>query len=280
MCDQLDEAPKPEAPDWLFNNIAEASKNARSIYLLYLGFVSYCLLTAFGTTDRQIFLNEQVSLPIIKVDVSLYGFFIVAPIIAIFIFLYLQLYLGRLKGLLSDLRENYAPLEKRRLYPWMLNIADDPEPGFMGWLQRSIVILSLWWSLPLTLAVFAISIIRKHDEWLSYGLSALPLFATVFIIYFWLHHERDSDKEFGGRLRRISLFARKHPAKTLLSVLILLFTLLMLFIPYAHRGEFILFNLDLRQEKLITEPDVDYKGLYWADLKLARLEGANLYNVV
>ncbi len=46
--------PKPEAPGWLLDNIAEASKNARKIYLLYIGFLAYCALTVVSTTGRQI----------------------------------------------------------------------------------------------------------------------------------------------------------------------------------------------------------------------------------
>ena len=34
---QKTKAIKPKAPDWLLDNITEASKNARKIYLLYIG---------------------------------------------------------------------------------------------------------------------------------------------------------------------------------------------------------------------------------------------------
>ena len=47
-----------QAPDWLFDNIAEASKNARRIYLLYIGALAYFALTVFTTPDRRIFFNE------------------------------------------------------------------------------------------------------------------------------------------------------------------------------------------------------------------------------
>ena len=112
-----------EAPDWLIDNIAEASKNARQMFFLYIGFLAYSLLTVVGTSDRQIILNGLTNLPIINVDVSLDGFFILCPLVAIFGFIYLQLYLHRLKCLINDFRTNYTSTEKRRLYPWMLNIS-------------------------------------------------------------------------------------------------------------------------------------------------------------
>ena len=80
---------EPKAQDWLFDNIAEASKNARKLYLLFLGFIAYCALTVVSTTDRQMVLkNESVRLPIVNLDVSLNGFFLLAPLLAIFLFVY------------------------------------------------------------------------------------------------------------------------------------------------------------------------------------------------
>ena len=59
-----------QAPDWLFDNIAEASKNARRIYLLYIGALAYFALTVFTTPDRRIFFNEPTRLPIVNLEVS------------------------------------------------------------------------------------------------------------------------------------------------------------------------------------------------------------------
>lgn len=70
----------------MIDNIAECSKNARVIYLLYLSSLAYCAVTLFGVTDRQIVFNEGVRLPLVNVDVSLRGFFFLAPAIAILVF--------------------------------------------------------------------------------------------------------------------------------------------------------------------------------------------------
>jgi len=74
---------KQKPPDWLVENIAEASKNARKIYLLYITFLAYCALSVAGTPDRQIILNGSIRLPLIDADVSVIGFFLVAPLMAI-----------------------------------------------------------------------------------------------------------------------------------------------------------------------------------------------------
>ncbi|TDI94811.1 MAG: hypothetical protein E2O77_00355 [Caldithrix sp.] len=46
--------PKPAAPDWLLDNIAEAfKKRPQEFTWLYIGFLAYCALTVASTTDRQ-----------------------------------------------------------------------------------------------------------------------------------------------------------------------------------------------------------------------------------
>jgi len=88
---------KPKVPNSLIDNIAEASKNARKIYLLFIGVLAYSALTVVSTSDRRIILNEPARLPVINLDVSLDGFFILAPILSIFIFFYFQLYLHKFR---------------------------------------------------------------------------------------------------------------------------------------------------------------------------------------
>lgn len=272
----------PKAPDWLIENIAEASKNARKIYLLYMGILAYCALTVVSTTDRQIILNETASLPFFKLEVSLNGFFILAPLIAIIVFIYFQLYLHRLKGLINDLRTNYASIEKRRLYPWMVNIAEDPEPGFIGKLQGMIVKFSLWWYLPMVLILMACWFIKKHDPILSYVIGFAPIVGTLIILEFWSRYE---EVKFGIRQIRKSIF--ENLAKIILASVVLIFELFFLIfvIPWSLEGgrfewlrPFICVNLSY--QKLVTEPETDYEGLFWGNLNKAHLEGANLTNAV
>jgi hypothetical protein len=65
-----------------------------------------------------------VQLPVLNSTVSVEALFLLAPIFALLVFVYLQLYLQRLKGLIHQLRAVYAQVEPRQLYPWVLTIAD------------------------------------------------------------------------------------------------------------------------------------------------------------
>jgi len=111
--------------------IDKASQHARMIYYLYLGFIAYCAVTVFSTTDRQLALKgDKAQLPILDIAVPLDGFFIFAPVLAIGLFVYFMLYLHRLNSLIDDLMEADPSYNKRDLYPWMINIARELEQGY------------------------------------------------------------------------------------------------------------------------------------------------------
>ena len=249
---------KPEAPDWLINNIAEASKNAKGIYFLYMGFLAFCSLTVVSTTDRRFILNESTKLPIVGVEVPLLGFFIIAPALVILIFVYFQLYLHRLKGLIEDLRTHYAPIGKRRLYPWMINIAEEPEEGLIGRLQIWIVKFSLWWLTPVVLILISWWFLKKHDPLWSYILVILSFFGILVVYFFKYYYEYISNLKF------IIL--------VLITFLFFIFSLII--IPKINKGDFKRFNIDLRFQGLVIEPK--YKARYWVDMQDIHLENAYL----
>jgi hypothetical protein len=328
---------KPKAPTSLIENIAEASKNARKIYFLYIGFLAYFGLTVVSTSDRQIILNEKASLPFLGLEVSLDGFFIIAPLMAILVFVYLQLYLYRLKTSIDDLRNNYAPVEKWRLYPWMINIAKDPDSGLVGQLQGIVVKFSLWILLPLILTLISIWFVKKHDPFLSYIVGISPMLGAFVALFFWCQYEDIRMREFfrrnlGGifiyivfllisvlllmlgalfssqlpilagmsesafwslmgvgfvvlcsllrylylKLRRVTW---KHEGKTILVSSVFTFGVLLIFIiiPQSNKGSLI--SVDLSHQKLVTEPETDYEGLFWGNLEGANLNSAILKRV-
>ena len=81
MDKEIPQRKKEKSPEWIINNIAEASRNARVIYLLFIGFLAYCAITIANTKDVQLILNETSHLPIINIDVPINGFFILSPVI-------------------------------------------------------------------------------------------------------------------------------------------------------------------------------------------------------
>jgi hypothetical protein len=279
------EKEKSPAPDWIIDNITEVSKNAQHVFFIFIALLAYCAISITGTADRQVILNSTVQLPLLDSSVSLDGFFLLAPVLAILTFTYLQLYLQRLYGLIDQLKQNYKALESRRLYPSFLNISEEPEPGFVGILQRSIAQLFLWWLLPLVLLMFSFWYTKKHEPTLSYIVGSYPLIGLLVVIYFWRQRERKAD-----------LLTDRIPIKILLVVIIVcdLFLLFYL-IPRANSG--VLYavdksnrsrwtnflsswsSVDLSYQVLISEQKKEY-DTYWVNLENAHLEGANLTHTI
>ncbi len=274
---------RPEAPESLISNIAEASKNARSIYLLYIGLLAYTALTVAGTSDRRIILNEPARLPVINLDVSLDGFFILAPILSIFVFIYFQLYLNKLKRLRDELRSDYQPVqESQKIYPWMLNFFDELKTGFLAWLQRLIVDISVWWSLPVVLMFLAWWYLKKHDPVYTSIVGAMPLIAAFFVISFYLHYQQP-DCKLNWKLIKSGF--KKYRNIQIMVILVLIFEIhfFVVFTPVALRGKRILGGwpaVDLSYQNLVHKEDAEFKTVHWADLSNAQLQGANLKGTV
>jgi len=269
---------KNEAPRWLFDNIAEASKNARQIYFLYLGFLTYCALTIATTSDKRIFLDDQVNLPIINAPVPLKGFFILTPLIALSIFLYLQLYLHRLKSLIIELRTKYRPVNERRLYPWMINIAEASDRGKIGVLQRFTVKFSLWNSLPLVLIYIAFCFVKKHEAIWAYVVGGVPIIGALVSFWFWLNYEPGQwrNEPFSWKI------IHSIPIVSIIAFEVFLLGFIIRWAGEGGRHEWIrpYICLDLSQENLVAKPEIVNEKPYWRILRQVHLEGARLTGAI
>ncbi len=285
---------KLKAPSRLFNNITEASKNARKIYFLYVGFLIYCALTVVSISDRQIILNETVSLPIINMDVSLDGFFILCPVIAIFIFIYLQLYLNIRKDLINSIRTYYPQIGREHLYPWILVSLDFQKKGLIGRFQSVVVKFSVWCPVPIVLLIICTWFVKKHDPILAYIIGVTPILGAIIVLWFWFRYENIKFK-----IWQILKLIPNNLGKSVLMFIVVIYEIVFLFfiIPSANAGfpqigqiksnkNKILYPLksffciDLSYQKLTTEGETDYKGIYSVDLYKVHLEGATLISTI
>ena len=276
----------PEAPDWLYKSIKDVSKNAAKVYLVYMGFLAYAALTAVSTTDRGLILNDKAHLPLVNIDVSANGFFIVAPLMIILIWLYLQLYIERQAESVDELKKQCGHLETKRLYPWIVNIATYPSPGFIGELQRLAVALCIWIAPVVVLNIMSLSYIRRHAPFASYAMASLAFLGTVVVVF------------LGTAGRRRKSGQKQRVAYVTLGFLVAfeIFVLSAL-LPWAqngapvekwspwmrsvgnYAGRFMI--VDLRNQKLVDEPKVDYPpNLRWQNLSYAHLEGADLTSAI
>jgi uncharacterized protein YjbI with pentapeptide repeats len=264
-----------DSSDWQHKNLEEASKNTRGIFYLYLGAVAYCLLTVMGTSDRQLLLGERTQLPIVNVAVPLVGFFYFSPLLLMLVYAYFQMYLQRIQGLKSQLRST-GSWQYRRIYPWMINIADDPEPGLVGRAQKIVVALALWWSLPLVMQVFYLWILKRHDRLMSTVLfceSAAGM--ALVIISWWLYHKRTRFEKIKFAILMIAWFCIPH---FLLGPKYLprLPQRVVQFISNAGFGP----NLNLSFQNLIEEKNAKYSTIPLVNLRGVDLTWATLNSCI
>lgn len=281
---------KLKVPSWLLEKISEASKNTRKIYFLYIGFLIYSAITVVSTSDRQIILNDSVRLPILKMDVSLDYFFILAPLITIFIYIYLQSFLSIRKDLINRLKTYYPQIGREHLYPWILVALDYPKQGLSGRFQSTMVKFSVRFSLPLVLAIISTWFVKKHDPILTYIIGLAPAFGAIIVLWFWLRYENVKFKK--SQILKLIL---NNLGKNVLIFIVVAYEIIFIFfiIPCANEGFpqvgryesnenktlYLLksfFCVDLSYQVVVTKPDVDYEETHWAVLNGVHLEGAML----
>jgi uncharacterized protein YjbI with pentapeptide repeats len=267
---------KPKAPEWLYSNIAEASKIARRILFVYLGFVIYSLYTVVGSSDVSLFLGESIPLPILGIEVNSITLLSSFPVVAIAVFAYIQIYVLRIRSMVCDLRERYDYEPNKRLYPWMVLIAEEPDRGAVGWLQRIASTLMIWAPLPVALFLMALWGIRRHDPSLTLWLGLLYMFGVEMVLWFCWRH-----RCFGCRTER----PERLKAVLMIGAAQLMVGMLAALVPFVHSGEIL--GLNLANAVLAAEPDITVgvttgasDDALWADFAGVGLAGANLSGAV
>ncbi len=265
---------RPEAPRWLLDSIAETSKNASQTYLIYMSLLAYCALTLSTASDEQVSLNQSTVLPALNLSASFTVFLIVAPIIAVSMFVYLQFYQCRISGILSTIRNEYAPLGKPRLYPWLINFAEESEEGLVGACQRLVAQVSLWCLLPAVLALFALCALKAHSAVLSTTLAVAHVVGAVVVVYFWRRYQPSA------RLAPVALLVVVAVFET--SVMALVWSLASTGYPtpgYTTTNDGRVMAKFKNMTRALSTVDLSYKDFTTGERKrLSRkhLEGANL----
>lgn len=247
-----------------------AFKQAKSIYFLYLIFLVYCLLTIAGIEDIQLVLPwERAHLPILNIDVSITGFLFAAPVITVIIFAYFILILIQIQNI-TNLTGNEVFF--RTLFPGALSAPKDSKPDTPLLLQKLIILLLLYLSLPITLLLFAFKIYKRHDSLGSVAISIIILISLCFIAWFWARLNTAGDWSWKGT-KLLSASA----------VIVVLFAFLILvIITSINDGKFTLLNIDVSAGSFV-KPLTGFENpdqRSWVDLRNINLNGAYLDNSI
>ena len=114
----------PVNPYSLLEAVNRASDTVNTAWLIFLGVLSYLLITAAGVTHRDLLLNNDIPLPILQVKIDLARFFFFAPIILVLFHtgVVAQLVILARKTLEFDTSIRLLEATERRTHPLRLEL--------------------------------------------------------------------------------------------------------------------------------------------------------------
>lgn len=169
--------------------IDDLSKMGRTIWLSLIGFLAFAVVSLLGVHDSDFFvLTRETTLPLANVTVPTAAVFIMVPVLAATMFIYLHIHLLKLLSAIAAAPPNIAgrPLSEH-VHPWIVNdvalsfrtdgaLEDRPLAGVI----RLVTIGIIWWATPVVLTGFWWGSMVAHNEVLTLCI-ALCLFAVLFM---------------------------------------------------------------------------------------------------
>ncbi len=159
----------PLRDDDLERQHAQCSETTNRLLFTLLGFCLFCLLTLGGSDAALLGANEQVTVPVVNISLSIVAFLLVGPLVLIALSLYLHILTERLR--------RYNRLNADQRLPYLFNMCD-PVSRLISWLL-------LYWMVPLVLALFT---------WKAGPRPEAPLIGSVAIVVtallIWLQMRR------------------------------------------------------------------------------------------
>lgn len=173
--------------------VGDISDSARKLFITMLVACLYSWLTIATTTDVNLITNRASSqLPIIQTSIPIVGFYVVAPLL-LCVYLYFHFYLqklweelGSLPAIFPDGRRLHERSNPRLLNDLVRSHVARLKTGraFISYLQQLISIVLAWWLVPVTLFLFWVRFLPRHDfTWttLQVVLLAVSITAGVFL---------------------------------------------------------------------------------------------------
>ena len=217
-------ADKPDPFDVkaLESAVNDSATRVSAIWISFLVFSLYLLIAAATVTQRQLLLAEPIKLPVLNIDLPLWGFFFLAPILLVIFHAYtlLQvLLLGRTAAAYNAAvaRLELSPEENISLRQRLANtlfaqiFAGSPRErlGFIGWLLRTIVWITLAIAPILVVLSFQVSFLAYHSHIATWTHRSLILIELAIFFLMWplaLNAEKNSQ---WPDLKHLTVTARK-----------------------------------------------------------------------
>ena len=202
--------------------VNDSATRVSAIWISFLVFSLYLLIAATTVTQSQLLLAAPLKLPVLNIDLPLWGFFFLAPILFVILHAYVLLQvllLGRTSASYNTAvsRAGLSPEENASLRQRLANtlfaqiFAGSPREreGFVGSLLRAIVWITLAIVPILILLAFQFSFLPYHSHIATWTHRLLILFELAAFFLIWplaLDARKDFQwPKFGADIRRLLL---------------------------------------------------------------------------
>jgi uncharacterized protein YjbI with pentapeptide repeats len=186
----------------LEKSLNDSATRVSTIWASFLIFSLYLLTAATTVTHRQLFLAEPVKLPVLNIDLPLWGFFFLAPILFVILHTYVLIQvilLSRTAAAYNSAlakiaeRDNLTSEENASLRQRLANtlfaqiFAGSPREreGAFGWLLRAMAWLTLAISPILILLTFQFTFLPYHSHGVTWTHRLLILLEFVVAFQLW-----------------------------------------------------------------------------------------------
>lgn len=163
-----------------------SSHNAR-LLLLFLLFLVYALVTVATTTDLQLLIpDSKVRLPIVGVELPLFGFYIVAPVLIVIFHFNLLFNLLQHSTKLHEWSKKRNDGNKVLLYPFMFNyLIQYKEKNIQYYLLRASIWIMIYLSSLLILLFIQLKFSAYHSLLMTFYHSMLIMMDCLLIFIYW-----------------------------------------------------------------------------------------------
>lgn len=178
--------------------LEDSTNLARNLWISFLVFGTYLVITFGGTTHRQLFYEEPIVLPVLNAKLPLLTFYWVAPIMFVIYHLYLLLSLKLLAdqvkhyvNLLKESGLSEEQLEDARLqlsnFPPVQMIAgtEEQQKSWSGWLIDFTVFTTVALGPIMLLLLAQLMFLPYHSRWVTNAHRAIIVVDLLLLIYFW-----------------------------------------------------------------------------------------------
>jgi hypothetical protein len=182
----------------LERSVNDSATRVSTIWVSFLIFALYLVVAAGTVTHRQLLLGDPVKLPILNIDLPLYGFFFLAPILFVIFHVYVLLQvvlLGRTATAYNEAVDKAVklPLENASVRQRLANtlfaqiFAGSPRErgGPLGALLKAMAWVTIAIAPVLVLFVFQFRFLPYHSHFVTWTHRLLIFMelATVFILW-------------------------------------------------------------------------------------------------